>query len=361
MVITGLPVGGAETVTVQLADRLVALGHVVSIFMITGEALMRPQSPDIRIIRIGMRKTPWGVLAGFGRLCRMLAAFKPDVVHSHMFHANLLSRLARLRVTLPRLICTAHSSNEGGHLHMLAYRLTHRLADVTTNVSDEAVTCFEQRGAVPSAGMLTVYNSIDTDIYRPDDTDRAQIRASLHVMDSQPVFLAVGRLTAAKNYPLLLQAFRRVVAQLPSARLWVAGTGELEDSLHVERERLGLTDQVSFLGRRRDIPALLNAADVFVQASDWEGLSMAVGEAMASGLPAVVTDAGGMRELVDGHGWVLPTGDGDGLANGMLEAIKAVGTGAHDAAAARAHIKSRFGVQQVLARWLDIYGADRSP
>ncbi|MFX5700993.1 glycosyltransferase, partial [Acinetobacter baumannii] len=86
----------------------------------------------------------------------VIEQFKPDVVHAHMVHANIFARLARKYVSFPRLICTAHSNNEGGRLRMLAYRLTHGLADMTTNVSRQACESFENFGAVPKSDIFTV-------------------------------------------------------------------------------------------------------------------------------------------------------------------------------------------------------------
>lgn len=99
----------------------------------------------------------------------MIKNYKPDVVHAQMVHANILTRLIRLTTSISKLICTAHSSNEGGILRMLAYRITDSLANLTTNVSSTAVASFELQYAVPKNSMLTVYNGVDFTnfIYKP--------------------------------------------------------------------------------------------------------------------------------------------------------------------------------------------------
>src|SRR5208337_1492304 len=121
-----------------------------------------------------------------------------------------------------------------------------------------------------------------------------------------------------------LRAFARVLAAHPDVKLWVAGASTAEES-----ERLrdmsairGMGDSVSWLGLRRDLPALLDAADGFVLASAWEGMSLAVGEAMAMEKPVVATDVVGTRELVGDAGAIVPSKAPDTLAEAMLELMQ---------------------------------------
>ncbi len=119
-------------------------GHYVKIAYLKGEAIVKPQSADIELICLQLNK-----VAQFGSALKkfktVIEQFKPDVVHAHMVHANIFARLARKYVSFPRLICTAHNSNEGGLLRMLAYRYTNNLSDINTNVSKEATESFQKR------------------------------------------------------------------------------------------------------------------------------------------------------------------------------------------------------------------------
>ncbi|MBN2869713.1 MAG: glycosyltransferase, partial [Campylobacterales bacterium] len=119
LMITGMGMGGAERQVCDLADRFTALGHEVLIIYLTGKAVIRPDHPDIRLIGMEMSKTPLSFIKTYIRLRRILRDFTPDVLHTHMVHANLVARLLRLSMHIPRLICTAHSTNEGGRLRML--------------------------------------------------------------------------------------------------------------------------------------------------------------------------------------------------------------------------------------------------
>lgn len=147
-VITGLGQGGAERVVCDLADAMVQKGHQVRIVYFVGEVLTRPICEGIELTKVSLTNLI-SLPAAYILLSKIIKSYQPDVVHSHMVHANILTRLVKIVTPMNRLISTAHSSNEGGALRMLAYRLTNRLADVSTNVSNTAVASFESRYAVP--------------------------------------------------------------------------------------------------------------------------------------------------------------------------------------------------------------------
>ena len=182
LVITGLGMGGAEHVVVNLADALVVRGHHVKIAYLTGDALVFPNNANIEVVSIGMKgKGVKDFFKAYIKLRVLIKGFKPDVVHSHMIHANLLSRLVRLTAKVPKLVCTAHNTNEGGRLRMLAYRLTDKLANISTNVSEEAVEAFIKAGAVKSGRMVSVTNGIDTNRFVFDTKARDEKRIELNI------------------------------------------------------------------------------------------------------------------------------------------------------------------------------------
>lgn len=356
-----LGIGGAERLVVSLADQLVARGHQVMVVSLTGPTLFKPSSPQVEVVALHMAKTPAGFVRGYLAVRRLIRRFQPDVLHSHMVHANLLARLVRLTITLPRLICTAHNTNEGGRLRMLAYRLTDALADLSTNVSHEAVAAFEQKGAVPRGRMLAVMNGIDCAEFYADPASRAQMRRTFDCADAEQVFIAVGRLTEAKDYPNLLQAFVQVSMQCPQASLWIVGDGPLRGELEALRDSLGLAGRVRFLGVRRDVPAVLRAADIFVLSSAWEGFCLAAAEAMATQLPVVVTDCGGIRESVGDCGLIVAPGDSPALAVAMLQAAgRSPGQVRQVGERARQRILERFSLERMVARWLELYTGKHS-
>ncbi|MFM7102792.1 MAG: glycosyltransferase, partial [Verrucomicrobiota bacterium] len=175
-----------------------------------------------------------------------------------------------------------------------------------------------------------------------------EVRRSLDHPPGALVFVSVGRITRQKNQRELVEAFHEAFGARASVRLLLVG-GVLEEGAQREEDRaygqalrarldaLGLADRVQVTGWRRDVPRLLAAGDVYVQASLWEGSPLAVVEAMAAGLPAVVTDCGGvLPEFRTGvHGWVIPAGDRAQLA-AALQAAAALSPEARAGMGARA-------------------------
>lgn len=354
LISTGLGLGGAEHVVVNLADQLVGLGHTVKIAYLLGPALVLPKNNNIEVIAVGMHRHR-DMLTAYLKLRSIIKQFNPDVVHSHMVHANLLTRLVRVTTAIPRLLCTAHSNNEGGKLRMLAYRLTDKLADISTNVSEQAVADFIKQGAVKPGRMLNVPNGIDTTQFNFDRVARARVRAQL-ALDNKKMLLAVGNLHAAKDYPCLLRAIALLAKQRQDFKLFIVGTGPLETALKQQVQDLDISQYVEFLGRRRDIKDLMSACDIYVMSSAWEGLPMVILESMACERLVVATDCGGIKEVISGLGLSVSPQDPLALAQSLEQAlllpkeqVSFIGT------RSRERIVNHYSLQSMVSRYIDLY------
>jgi glycosyltransferase involved in cell wall biosynthesis len=353
-VLTSLGMGGAERQVLALAGRMANRGHAVKLLV------LRSRLPDewpcaLPVIYLDMHKTPLSVLSGMLRARNFLRGYRPDIVHSHSFHANVAARL--LRIVLPlRVVSTVHNVYEGGWARMLAYRITDRLCMRTTAVSMAAAERFTHLKAVPRGQCMVITNGIDEDEFSPSPTRRAQIREAMLVKD-EFVWMTAGRIVPAKDFPNLLRAFRMVHALDPAAKLWIAGAGDPADVMR-EAGSAGedAMENIRWLGLRRDLPALLNAADGFVLASAWEGMPLVVGEAMAMEKPVAATDVGGVRELLGHAGMLVPPGDPKALADAMTE-VMAMSTEDRRQMghAARRRICAEFSMQARVAQWERLY------
>lgn len=356
LVITGLSMGGAEHVVVNIADTLVARGHQVKIAYLTGEALVLPKDKSIEVIAIGM-KGKAGFLSAYFKLRALVKAFQPDVVHSHMVHANLISRLLRLTVKIPKLVCTAHSNNEGGQLRMLAYRITDKLADISTNVSQDAVNEFVAKGAVKPGRMLAIANGIDVNTFSYNSHARDTIRNELGISDKK-MLLAVGRLDVPKDYPNLLHAIERLAQQRDDFKVFIVGNGPLRSELSALVKTMNIEGMVEFLGIRRDVSALMSATDLFVLPSAWEGFGLVVAEAMACERVVVATDCGGVSEVVGSSGFLVPPKNSDALADALNNALSLDSSEcAEISKAARQRVVERFSLDANVDAFLSLYSA----
>jgi glycosyltransferase involved in cell wall biosynthesis len=202
-----------------------------------------------------------------------------------------------------------------------------------------------------------ILNGIDVASFAPSAERREKVRAEMGIA-TEFIWLAVGRLAPAKDYPNLLRAFAAVRAEKPDAQLWVAGDarGDQKPRLEALAKELQIDGAVRWLGLRRDMPALFDAADAFVSGSAWEGMPLAAGEAMSMAKPVVVSDVGGVRELVGDAGAVVPAKDSQALAEGMLETIQQSREElAVRGRAARTRILDHFSMDATADAWEAMY------
>lgn len=363
-VLTSLGMGGAEKLALAVAERMARRGHDVALL-----ALM-PRLPEqwpttLPITYLDIRKNPASIAAGFQRGRRFLRAFRPDVVHSHSFHANILARLLTIGGSgVPRaaVISSVHNVYEGGRMRMLAYRLTDRWSLRTVAISQAAVERFVRLKAIPEHKCSVRALGIDTEVFAPDARRRAATRNRMGPAatgtDSTFVWLCAGRIAPAKDYPNLLRAFAKVEEQRSDTRLWIAGGGSdaAREELESLANDLGIREKVFFLGLQRDMPALLDAADGFVLASAWEGLPQVIVEAMAMEKPVVATDVGGVRELLSDRRTLVPAKDPDALAAAMVATMqRSRDEAAREGEAARERMLREFSVDATADWWEEIY------
>ncbi len=357
-VTTGLAYGGAETQLKELAIRLKRRGWSVRIASMLPPAAYvdELQQAGIPIDNLHMRRKVPDPRALF-RLARIIREWRPEVVHAHMVHANLLARLTRLLAPVPALICTVHSIDEGGWRRERAYQLTDWLCNLTTQVSRAGLERYVRVKAVTAHKILYIPNGVDLSRFTPDWQQRHLKRHERGLQDGF-IWLAAGRMEPPKNYPLMLVAFHKVSRQFPQARLLIIGDGSLRSAIEHYIAEMGLEQAVRLLGVRQDVPDWMQIADAYVMSSAWEGMPMVLLEAHASGLPIVCTDVGGCSEIVQHgvSGFLVPPGDADALAQAMIQMMRlpeqerqAMGL------AGRTHVMANFEIEQVVSRWEALY------
>jgi glycosyltransferase involved in cell wall biosynthesis len=361
---TSMGMGGADKQLLSAAQEMLARGHEVRIVSLTalGPMGLEARSSGIPTESLEMPRTvpdPRGLI----RLARLVRAWRPDVVHSHMVHANLMARVLRLFVGFPVLVSTIHNINEGGRLRMAAYRLTNALVDHMTIVSEAAADRFVGDRIVPRELLTVVPNGVDTDRFLEVPAGaRDSLRRSL-ALDAEFVWLAVGRFEVAKDYPNLLRAFQRVRERSPQAVLALVGRGSLQADTEGLAQALGLGKSVRFLGVRQDVPEVMSAADGYVMSSAWEGMPIVLLEAASAGVPIVATAVGGNHEVVQDEvsGFLVPPRDDEALAGAMLRLMALPEAERHAMGErGREHVRTHYGLSRVVDRWEALYAQVRA-
>lgn len=264
-------------------------------------------------------RSPWLAPVALWRLRRFLRSWRPDVVQSVLWHANVVARLAALGTGIP--VVSGYESIDDGksRSRVLLDRATLRLATrhvaVSAAVGERAVA----RERARPQDLRVITNGRDVERWAPRGR-RDEVRDGLGIPVGARVVGWTGRLHPVKDLPTLLRA----VALLPSWWLLVVGEGEEGVRLRGLAEEMGLGERVVFTGEVDDVPRVLEAFDVFCLPSRWEGLPGSLVEAMAAGLPVVATRVGGIPEIVaDGkNGLLVPPGDPQGLASAIAAAAQ---------------------------------------
>lgn len=271
--------------------------------------------PDCRLWR----------LSSYLRMARAVRRIKPDVLHLHLTYATIIGAVAGWLARCP-VVASIHNTHtvldvgmRGKVLRLLETTAVRLFVDRVIFVG--SVTSDANRHRFGSVPMVTIDNVVEPADPRLAER-RAELRASLEAGPDDVVVLSTGRLHPTKNIGNLLRAFVTVHRRYPRTRLWICGAGPLAGELADQADALCLGDGVRFLGGRDDVAALLQAADIFALSSDVEGLPLALLEAMAAGLPVVVTAVGSVPAYVDGGaGLIVPPRQVDDLTAALLTMV----------------------------------------
>ncbi len=274
------------------------------------------------------------------RLVQFLGREKFDVIHTNLTYANIVGTIAGRLAHTPVIAGLRNTRALSSRYHKLRFKL-------------ESLTLRHLAGGLMAVGQATaaahqprfgrklihvVPNAIELPAL-PSAAERAAMRASLLANPNRPLLVAVGRLTEQKGYADLLAAVALLKHSHPAVALVIAGEGRLRPELTAHIERLELADHARLLGTRSDVPALLAAGDIFVSSSRWEGLSNAILEAMAAGLPVVATRVNDTPHVVvEGAGLLAPPGDPPALAKALAQLLDQPARRESLGAAARAHV-----------------------
>lgn len=322
-VITCMPVGGAETLLVQLIRRLDRtrflpelcclkylgpLGEVLAAEVPTFSGLLRDKF-DLFVLP---------------RLTRLLRQRNIDAVITVGTGGDKMfwGRLAAWRAGVPVIASALHSTGLPDHVEWLNRRLT-PITDAFIGVARSHGEYIARAEGCPAEKVVVIPNGVDTERFRPLPPD-AHLRSQLGIPDAAPVVGIVAALRPEKNHELFLQAAASVHLRLPDARFLVIGDGPRRPALEALAESLGISNVVQFLRSRSDVPQLLSIIDVLALTSHMEANPVSILEALATETPVVATRVGSVPETVlDGEtGLLVPPGDASEFADALHQLLE---------------------------------------
>lgn len=351
-----LRIGGSEKVAFDIASHLDAQRFEPSVcgLDVDGELSQELDRLNIRH-HVFFRR---GVEAGVSRrIFQYIRRYRIDVLHTHhfaqLFYGALPARLAGARVIhTEHEFFTYHQSAVARRLIGPLLRLCSRM----TVVGPEVAEYFQGTIGIPARTIQVVSNGVDVSRF---GEDRLAARTALGLNAGDLVLGTIGRLEVEKDQRALLEAFQRLAAHRPDARLVIAGDGQLAGALKEQASQLGILDRTLFLGYRRDIARLLAAFDIFVLPSIREGLPVSLIEAMAASRPVVASDVGSVKDLItDDHcGFVVPPRDPAALDAALGRLAADASLRERLGAAGRRTAESRYSLAAIVKQYEALYSA----
>ena len=288
-VVDSMQVGGAETLVRQMCHLQREQGHEPEVYAVAALGALGER----------MRSEGFRVEANVGRhladssrhFLELFRSSRPEVVHLHNPTPTIYAAPAARLAGVASIVSTRHSLvAPPRNLTMeRKYKVAAMFCDWVVGICEATTSNIRDAGNAPDRKIVTVYNGAVPVVPPPSDERPAKSGFTL---------LYVGRLEPVKNLQFLLNGFRAAIAEVPGMQLWVVGDGTERRRLEEAADELGIRPNVTFWGQQMDVAPFFASADAFVMSSVSEGLPMSLLQALSSGLPAVVTDVGGMAEVV---------------------------------------------------------------
>ena len=336
-VIHGLGIGGMARVTADLVRHLQGNGYQISIFCthVRGELAEEVEALgcDVHFEEPRGRLGHWSLPL---RIWQYLRRVQPDVVHTQHFSALMDATMAARMAGVPALVHTDHSKLYPiPRRHVIIERLMAAWVDAYCACSLHTKNDLVRHIGVPADQVHVMLNGLDFDRL-PDRKDGLRVRESLGIPSEARVLGTIARLEPQKSQDVMIDAMPAILQEFPDTHLVIVGGGSLESSLRDRVNASGLHHRVHLTGWQSEPDPYLAAMDIFMLSSLFEGLPIAILQAMAAGLPVVSTDAGGVKEVIhhERHGIIVPERNAGAYAKATIdflrrpEAVRAYGVAA---------------------------------
>ncbi len=361
--LTGRVFGGAEEHALSILTKMRA--HGFEPYLAAPGALIEAMEPNLSAA--GVKYLPLefssrlDVLTG-ARLLRFMRRENIAILHCHLFTASLSGAGVARMAGVGAVLETCHGPEvwrmgKGLRASFWVDRQVGRLVDKYIAVSHAAARHLSETKRVPKNKIRVIHNGRDLDHFGSTNSQRrAATRSSLGLRD-EPTILTLARLDEQKGHRHLIDALAKVAAHRPDVVTILAGEGPLEHRLRAQCAALGLTKRVRFIGYRRDVPELFEAADVVVLPSLYEGLPLVAIEALAAGRPMVATEVDGTPEVVihEKTGLLVPPANPTALAAAIERLLNDSELASRLAADGRKFVRENFALQRQIEETVALY------
>lgn len=296
----------------------------------------------------------WDAPRVLWQLYRELRSWKPELLQTFLFHANILGRIAGKWAGVPRIVCGQRVAERRASWYGRIDRWTDGCVDRHVCVSQGVAAYCQQLVGLPREKLVIIPNGVEVARFTaavPCDWTLLGLPAEAQVL------IAIGRLERQKGIDLLITAFASVAEQHPACHLLIVGDGPDRAALQRQVDGFQLRQRVTFVGRRDDVPQLLAGSLALVLPSRWEGMPNVVLEAMAAAKPVIATRVEGTQELVQPGrtGWLVPVDDAAALAGALREALDNPAYAAQLGRESQRIVSSEFTITTMVAAYDRLY------
>ena len=360
-------VGGAERQLCILASGLQRSGYSVkvAVFYAGGSLEAEARNMGIQIVDL-KRHGRWDLLPFFFRLVGLIRREKPDILNSYLQVPNIWAALVKLIMPHLKVVWGIRASNIEWKNYGWQWNVTDKVESLLAKIPDWII-CNSQAGLLyhaekgyPSERMSVIQNGIDTDRFFPDRRVGKGLRAEWRVRTDQKLIGTVARLDPIKDLPNFLRTASLLIEERRDIRFVCVGGGSPEylRTLSELARSLDLEEHLVWAGERSDILNVYNALNIFISSSTSEGFSNVIGEAMACGIPCVVTDVGDSAQLVGSVGEIVPAGDTEALKQATLNLLDQIEKdGMSLNTQVRQRIIDQFSTAKLISRTIETFNA----
>lgn len=303
-------------------------------------------------------------LISLWKLCRIVRKEKPNILHTHTSKAGFLGRLAGKLAKIKNVVHTPHGHIFYGYFGKIKTKLFVLLEKIASKFTKKIIVLSHSeredhlRLNIGNAEQFVVIpNGVDMDKFNNLNTDVNNKKKQIGVTDGSKVIGVIGRLTPVKGHIYFTRAMEKVTKEIKNLKAIFVGSGELEEELKKEINKLRLNDYIIFLGKRQDVPEILKICDLVVLPSLNEGFGLSIVEAQAAGKPVIATKVGGIPEVVkDGEtGILVSPKDSDALADSIIALINDESKMKSIAERAKQRVRENFTKESMIRRLKELY------
>ena len=361
-IITSSSIGGAERILYYTATGLNYNKYDIAVCSLKNKGeiarALEKQGIEVCCLHMGGRESSLGWLSSTIALIRLfpyLIRIRPTIVHSFLFRANILARIAGYLTGIPIIISSVRvMGGEKKYFHYVEM-ITSFMVDHYVTVSESVKRYIIDKSKISAEKISVIYNGVN--IKSQDNSYEQNPKMPFKIEDKDRILMTVGRLHKQKGHCYLIQAVSKVRKEFPKVKLLVIGEGEEENNLKKLVKSLDLTNEVIFAGLSSDIEGILPMAELFILPSLWEGFPNALLEAMAAGKPVVATKVGGIPEIVvhGETGVLIPPRDTDALAIAIIDLLQNRLKAKDMGEAARIRAGKRFSIYKMIEKTENLY------